>query len=158
MEKFTKYTTSWERPASLEEKTSFTSPWTGEHEPPSHSVPPAIAGKIAETYGPEIFHRFHQLLLEAYFTHNRTVSDVDVLADIAEQAGIDANEFRQKLEEGHESLFEAVANDHNEAMESGVSGVPAVIVDDKYLVGGAVDVDHYRRVIEHSQAEKAKEQ
>jgi len=32
-------------------------------------------------------------------------------------------------------------------VNAGISGVPAVVVGDKYLVDGAVDADEYRQII-----------
>jgi predicted DsbA family dithiol-disulfide isomerase len=36
----------------------------------------------------------------------------------------------------------------------GIHAVPAVVVDGRYLVQGAVEVDDYLRVIERARAEK----
>jgi len=152
--KFTEYTKSWQRPASMEAEAAFTTPWSSDDAPPSHSMPSAIAGKVAETFGPEIFDRFHELLLKAYFTENRTISDPEVLAQVAEAAGIDPEQWAERMAPDPHPLFNEVAQDHNQAIKSGVTGVPAVVVDDKYLIGGAVDVEHYREVIEHSKAER----
>ena len=149
MESFTRYTESWSRPASIEPATQFTTPWTGQNQPPSHSIPSAIAGKVALGFGPELFHRFHRSLLEAYFTHNLTISDPAVLADLAESSGIDRTEWDEKMNPSPHPLMEAVIDDHNDAINSGVTGVPAVVVDGKYVIPGAVDVDLYRRVIDH---------
>ncbi|MEE9414619.1 MAG: hypothetical protein V3V01_04985, partial [Acidimicrobiales bacterium] len=77
MDKFIRYTESWARPAELEPAATFNQ-WSGEHEPPSHSLPSAIAGKVAAGFGPELFEKFHWRLLESDFTENRTVSDVAV--------------------------------------------------------------------------------
>jgi len=157
MESFTKYTRSWERPASIEPGAIFTTPWNGENEPPSHSAPPAIAGKVAMGYGPQTFHRFHRLLLEAYFTHNLTITDLDVLADLAVAAGIDRTEWIEQMAPSPHPLLQAVADDHNDAINFGVTGVPAMAVADQYLIPGAVDIEQYRRVIDHALAEADKE-
>ncbi|MEZ5340834.1 MAG: hypothetical protein R2706_05130 [Acidimicrobiales bacterium] len=82
MEKFARYTTSWETPGSMEPRTTF-NPWNGKHEPPSHSVPSSVAGKAAQTFGPDIYRAFSFAMFGAYFTDNRTISERSVQLDIA---------------------------------------------------------------------------
>jgi len=155
LEAFTKYTKSWERPASLEPAAKFTTPWTGVHAPPSHSMPAAIAGKTAATFGSVEASAYHRRLLDAYFVENRTVSERSVLIEVAVEAGIDAAEFAARFDDQRVPLGQLVIDEHNEAINSGVTGVPGVVVDGQYLVSGAVDVDHYQRVINHVRKERA---
>ncbi len=146
MDKFTRYTESWKRVNEAEPELTFNQ-WSGEHEPPSHSIPSAIAGKAAETFGDELFHKFHWRLLEAYFVENRTVSDPAVLIDVAMNVGIDGEEFRTTMGERAAEFAEAAIADHNEAVNSGISGVPAVVVNDEFPFTGAQDTDFYRRIV-----------
>ena len=143
MEQFVEYTKSWERPAEMEPRAPFFWPWSGLNEPPAFSVPAAVAGKAAETFGDDVWHRFHRRLLEAYFVENRTVSDVGVLTSVAEDVGIDGDAYRTVFNEQGPDLTQRVLDVHHEALQRGVNGVPAVVVDDRYLISGAVDVDHY---------------
>ena len=144
MDKFTAYTRSWERPGEQEPAAQFRE-WSGEHEPPSHSVPGLVAGKVAETFGPELSAAFHRRLLSAYFTENRTVSDPEVLADVAAEVGIDADAFEALL--GERRFIDAVVSDHGAAYEHGITAVPSVLVNNEYLLQGALAVDQYERVI-----------
>jgi predicted DsbA family dithiol-disulfide isomerase len=154
MEKFTAYTKSWERPGSMEPKVNFNE-WSGTSEPPSHSMPSAIAGKVAELFGPEAYRSFHHGALKAYFTENRTISDRDVLLDIAEEAGIDRAEFDRQWQAKEQELFNQVVREHNEAIGAGINAVPSLVVGEKYLVAGAVDVSDYRQVIERYRSDAA---
>jgi len=146
IEKFTEYTQSWKRPGSMEPRITF-NPWSGNSPPPSHSIPAALAGKVAGLFGAEAYQSFHHRAMEAYFTDNRTISDVAVLVDIAAEAGIDRAEFDERWQARSKDLINDVIDDHNAAVNAGISGVPAVVVGDKYLVGGAVDTDEYRQII-----------
>ncbi len=146
MDKFIRYTESWARPAELEPAATFNQ-WSGEHEPPSHSLPSAIAGKVAAGFGPELFEKFHWRLLECYFTENRTVSYVAVLVDIAGQVGIDSDEFRNNMGEGAQSLAAEAIDDHNNAVNSGINGVPAVVVNDEFPFTGAQETEFYRNIV-----------
>lgn len=156
MEKFTEYTNSWSRPASLEPSAGFNVPWSGEHDPPSGSMPAAVAGRVAQTFG-EIWHEFHDALLRAYFVDHRTISDVDVLADVAESVGIDRDDFLTRFAEMSNEFARAAIDDHNDAINANISGVPAVVFDNKYLVSGAVDLDHYHQVLAQVRAERAEQ-
>ena len=155
-DEFANYTNSWSRPAGMEPATSFQYPWQGA-EPPESSVPSAIAGKVAASFGASTGRRFHHLLLEAYFTDNRTISEVETLADIAEAAEIDRAEFLASYEDQYRPLLRQVYDEHNLAINSGVTGVPAVVVDERYLVPGAVEVEYYEEVLAHVRAERSAE-
>jgi predicted DsbA family dithiol-disulfide isomerase len=144
---FTTYTKKWARPADMEPRASFSTPWSGENDPPSHSLPSAVAAKVVEKYFPDSFDDFHHKLMKAYFIENRTVSDRSVLIEVAGAAGIDGDEFARHYDDEWQPLARAAYEDHNEAIGSGINGVPAVVVDGQYLVSGAVDVDHYRQVL-----------
>ncbi|MDP8957822.1 MAG: DsbA family protein [Actinomycetota bacterium] len=148
LEEFRSYTQSWRRPAAMEPAVEFR-PWESDSAPPSHSVPSAVAGKVAATFGTDNFRRFDRALFRAYFTENRTISDQEVLLEVARQAGLPGNEFAERLSEHRDELVRQVVAEHNQAIEEGIYGVPAVVADQRFLISGAVDSDHYRRVIEH---------
>ena len=155
-EKFAAYTQSWERPGSMEPKVDFR-PWATDNDPPSHSMPSAVAGKVAALFGSEAYREFHHRAMKAYFTENRTISDASVLLDIAEESGIDRAEFQRRLELQGNDLIQEVVNEHNEAIGAGISAVPSLVVGERYLVAGAVDVADYRQVIEAYREERQAE-
>lgn len=141
------YTKSWLRPAEAEPGTHFQT-WQSPDDPPSHSLPPAVAGKVAETFGPEAFGRFHRRLLEAYFSENRTVSDNNVLVEVATEAGIDRDDFLHRASTNAQGFTDAVVADHNLAYESGITAVPAVVINNEHLLTGALETAQYRKVVE----------
>lgn len=151
LEEHREYTESWLRPASQPESGSF-SVWSTDNPPPTHSVPAHLAAKAAATFGEEEFHRFHLAVMEAYFRENRTISDPEVLADVAERSGIPAEDFLPRLDSWQLSFQKEVFSEHNEAVRLGVTGIPSVVVDDALLIPGAVDTDVYRKVIEERRA------
>jgi predicted DsbA family dithiol-disulfide isomerase len=151
MEAFTEYTTKWVRPASLEPRATFNT-WSGLHQPPSHSFPSAIAGKVAAGFGPEVGKTFSDRLFHAYFTENRTISDRSVLREIAGQAGIDEASFDRRWGEQEDELIKDVWRDHATAVQSGINGVPAVVVNRRWLVPGAVGLDQYREAVTYARA------
>lgn len=144
---FRSYTEHWSRPASLEPGCTF-GQWT-DNPPPSHSVPSALAGKAAASFGADAFDAFKQRALETYFRDCRTISDRDVLVDVAGAAGIDQAEFARRVDDDARAFAEQVIADHNEAVECGITGVPAVVVNREHLLTGALEVEQYRKVIRH---------
>ena len=140
------YTRSWLNPASQPESGEF-QVWATENPPPTHSVPALVAGKAAATLGDGAFHRFHLEAMRAYFSENRTISDLDVLVDVAKTAEIPSDEFRGRLESDWLTFEDQVFAEHTEAVGLGVTGIPSVVVDDALLIPGAVEAEVYRRVI-----------
>lgn len=146
LEQHREYTRSWLNPASQPESGEF-AVWATENEPPTHSVPALVAGKAAATFGDEAFHRFHLEVMRAYFAENRTISELDVLTDVAATAEIPSDEFRERLENDRQAFEDQVFAEHTEAVSLGVTGIPSVVVDDALLIPGAVEADVYRRII-----------
>jgi predicted DsbA family dithiol-disulfide isomerase len=146
-ERFTRYTESWARPASMEPQTKFRT-WSGEHPPPSHSMPSAIAGKaVLHAFGRDPFDRFHLALMRAYFEENRTISQRDVILDVASTVDIDAAALGAQLGERSAEFEAEVVADHKAALAQGIAAVPTVLVNDEYVLSGAMTVEQYLRVV-----------
>lgn len=148
LEKFTDYTRSWERPAATEPATNFTTPWASGATPPSSSMPAQVAWKVSADYGDEAQERYHRALLTAYFTDNRTISDLDVLVEIAGECDIDPDSFRAAFLEQSERLSQLVVEEHNSAIQHQVTAVPTILIGGVFPIPGAQDLDTYSRYIE----------
>jgi len=144
LEAFRRYTKSWLNPASQPGAGRFTV-WSTEEPPPSHSIPPNVAGKAAARQGVDAFKRFHHALLDAYFYANRNITETENLVRIASEVNLDLDAFRTALADP--VLQEAVVSDHKEALGVGVQGVPTVIIDERWKIVGAQDLEIYRQVI-----------
>ncbi len=84
-------------------------------------------------------------LFRAYFKEARDIGDLDVLADIADGAGLDAAMMR-KLLQGDADADDIRARDAW-ARERGVTGVPTFIVGQRHAVPGAQPADLWVKVI-----------
>jgi predicted DsbA family dithiol-disulfide isomerase len=147
VEQFTRYTESWARPAAAEPAAEF-QVWSGEHEPPSHSVPALSAGKaVVAEFGGDAFDRFHHALLRAYFAENRTISDRGVMLDVAADVGLDRDRLDGRLARDREAFEAAVVSDHRDALARGIAAVPTVVVADEYVLQGAMALEQYRKVV-----------
>jgi predicted DsbA family dithiol-disulfide isomerase len=145
LEEFRAYTESWRRPAAQEDAGRF-AVWSTEEPPPSHSVPPAIAAKAAARQGQAAFERYHLALLENYFHLNRNITEPANLVRIAEETALDVAAFVAAMRDP--AVGGEVVDDHNDAVALGINGVPTVIVDDRWRIGGAQPLEVYRRVVE----------
>jgi len=141
-EKFVAYTQSWLRPAAEEESAGFRV-WSTQEGPPSHSVPPHLAAKAAATLGGDAFERLHPRLLRAYFVDNHDITALETLRGLWRDAGLPENEF-DRIDDP--ALFKTVVDQHNEAIELGVGGVPSVrSADSDAVITGAHPYETYRR-------------
>lgn len=142
LEKFRAYTQSWLRAAADPDGGTF-SVWRTDAGPPSHSVPPHLVAKAAARLGAAPFARLHDALLRAYFTDNRDITDAATLRAIWGECGLPPARFDDSADP---ALLRQVMAEHNEAVELGVTGVPAVRVDGTDLmVVGAQPLETYRR-------------
>ncbi len=75
----------------------------------------------------------HDALYRAYFVAVRNIGDIEVLVDIVQSVGLDAQEARHALEERRYS--EAVDADWNRSRAIGVTGVPTFVAGGHGVVG-----------------------
>ena len=90
-------------------------------------------------------------LLAAYHTNMQNPSDHRVLVAVAESAGLKAGAARDVLTSGRytDEVREAEENWHR----AGISGVPAVVVNDRYLITGAQPPDAFEKAIRKAVSE-----
>jgi predicted DsbA family dithiol-disulfide isomerase len=73
-------------------------------------------------------------LFEAYFTDGRNPGDHEVLVAAAEKAGLDGEAARAVLSSGR--YADDVRTAERRWQEAGISAVPAVVINDRYLISG----------------------
>lgn len=78
--------------------------------------------------------RLKKALFHAHFTENRNLTDAGVLTAAAETAGLDRAEAAEVLASGR--YVEAVRTEQAQWRARGISAVPAVVIDGKYLISG----------------------
>ncbi len=131
----------------MEPRAAFV-PWASDDEPPSSSLPAQVAHKVVQANWPEAARPMHDKLMTAYFTENRTISDWGVLTDIAVDSGVDRDEFTTALSEQRQSMAQLVIDEHNSAIEQGITAVPTVVINRVLPVPGAQDSESYIAWIE----------
>ncbi len=108
-----------------------------------------IGAKVAEAQGKGA--AYHDAVFRAYWQRANNIGDVDVLAEIAHSIGLEREAFLAALnDETYEAQVEA---DIEQAYQYGLTGVPALIFNNRYLVSGAQPYEVLRQVVEKVQAE-----
>jgi predicted DsbA family dithiol-disulfide isomerase len=90
-------------------------------------------------------------LLEAYHGRGENVSDHEVLVRLAGQAGLDAQRAREILSSG--AFASEVRERERFYQDNGISGVPAVIIEDRYLVSGGQPPEAFEKALRQVLAE-----
>ncbi|WP_296614244.1 DsbA family oxidoreductase [Sphingomonas sp.] len=92
-------------------------------------------------------------LLEANFTQGLDVSDPEVLVAAAERAGLDGDAAREVLASGR---YTAEVRDAERLWQSrGINSVPAIVIDDRYLISGGQPPEAFEQALRRIAAEAA---
>ncbi|MEI2699181.1 MAG: DsbA family oxidoreductase [Microthrixaceae bacterium] len=86
-----------------------------------------------------------QTLFRSYFTDGADLCDQSVLVAAAREVGLDADAAGEAL--ASDEFAAAVSADQAEAVERGITGVPAFVIDDQWLIPGAQEVDQMVRLL-----------
>lgn len=107
-----------------------------------------------EQAGPEVQTALKLALFRAHFNERRNLGDREVLLDIAAEAGLHREAAKAAL--GDPELEARVIAEEAQAWDMNISGVPAMIVEGKFLIPGAqapeVYVNALRRVAEKTRS------
>lgn len=104
----------------------------------------------AADYG--LKHELKQALFAAHFTDNRNISDEEVLADIAEDVGLDREQALAVLAD--QRYAEVVRTAEQQMQQQGIQSVPAVIFNQRHLVSGAQGVENFKSILNQLAAMK----
>ena len=108
-----------------------------------------------EEHGPKAQTRLKLALFEAHFNHRRRIGERDVLLDVAEGAGLDPDAAAAALD--REDIARKTRTEEQAAMEMNITGVPAMLVEGRFIIPGAQPPEAYanalRRVAERTVAE-----
>ena len=97
------------------------------------SRPALIGAKYAESLGHG--EAYHDAVYQAYWQEAKNIEDETTLKEIAKNAGLEEAPFIAALQD--DTYQGQVSADINQAFEYGLSGVPALVFGNRYLVSGA---------------------
>ncbi len=117
------------------------------HERLINSRPALQAAEFARESGQ--FATIHRELFRAYWDEGRDISDLDVLREIAGRVGVDADSLEAAVHsDRYGALLDARRADAEEMM---ISGIPAHVIANRYLVLGAQPYEVFVGVFERLQ-------
>ena len=90
-------------------------------------------------------------LLEAYHGRGENVSDAAVLVHVAQSVGLDGERARAIL--AGDEFADAVRASEQHYQQAGISSVPAVILNDRYLVSGGQPPEVFEQALRQVMAE-----
>ncbi|WP_416832129.1 MAG: DsbA family oxidoreductase [Erythrobacter sp.] len=113
-----------------------------------------LLGFALEEAGPQVQTQLKLALFEAHFNYRKPLNQREVLLDIAASVGLHREAAKAALDD--EALEARVIAEERQAWDMNISGVPAMIINGKFLVPGAQGPETYvnvlRRVVEKSNA------
>lgn len=116
-----------------------------------YTRPAMAATEYAKEQG--LFDPYHRALFKAYWEDGKNLGEKTVLLDTAEGAGLDRRELASALETGR--YDQEVESQVRFAHEVGITGIPAFIVDNKYLFTGAQPYPVFKQVMDKVIEERA---
>ncbi|MFM5954154.1 MAG: DsbA family oxidoreductase [Novosphingobium sp.] len=124
--------------------------WHGEGEEPSTRIWNTFAAHKLLKWtlieaGADKQSELKRALFDAHFQQRRNVSDPEVLADVAASIGLDPEAARTAIAD--EALGQIVRREEAAAWDMNISGVPAMIVQGKFLIPGAQEPDVYANAL-----------
>jgi predicted DsbA family dithiol-disulfide isomerase len=108
-----------------------------------NSRPALQAAEFAREQGH--FEAMHRELFKVYWDEGRDVSDVSVLRQVAQRAGVDVAGMEAAV--NADRFGDYLDARRQEAQELMIDGIPAHVIADRYLVMGAQPYDLFERVM-----------
>lgn len=147
-----------ERMSSIAEAAGYSFRYAGEGEPPPQRMRNTfLAHKLLThtlaAHGSEAQTRLELALFDAHFQQRRDVSDRAVLADVYGSLGLPPYEAEIAFDDP--VLGERVRAEEAQAWDMNISGVPAMVVNAKYLIPGAQDPETYAGALRRVLAKEA---
>lgn len=103
-----------------------------------------ILGELARDRG--LFGELHPRLFDAYWARGRDIGDEVVMVEEGTAVGLDGDEILEAL--ANPAYLERVLTQTRQALEVGISGVPAWVIDQRLLIPGAQPHEVFERVLE----------
>jgi len=98
---------------------------------------------LAKSHGKQL--QMKERLLVAYFEEGRHVGQIDELADLGAEIGLDRGEIVEALKT--DQFLDAVEADKAQAVAYGINGVPFFVINGKYGVSGAQSPEVFVEVL-----------
>lgn len=114
----------------------------------SNSRPALQASEFAREH--HAFNEFHSALFSSYFSQGLDIGSLEVLAQLARDAGLDADAMLEAVRSG--TYLPKLRDGQQEATRLGVTGVPTFFIGAGKSVVGAQPLDVFRKVLRSAKA------
>lgn len=104
-----------------------------------------VALAVERDYDRSTFLAFHEALFEVLWQEGRDIGDPEVLAEVAEEHGIEPEDVHAAVDD--EDLDEELAARFDEARRMGIRGIPTFIYGE-YATQGAIPPEQFERLFE----------
>jgi predicted DsbA family dithiol-disulfide isomerase len=143
---------------SVAERAGYSFDYTGEGEPPPAMMwNTRLAHRVLtwalRDFGPDRQMQLKRALFDAHFRERRNMGNPEVLADVAEGAGLPRIGALEAMI--NPAIDAMVTAGERQAWDMNVSGVPAVVINGKLLVPGAQEPEVYASLIRKVLAREA---
>jgi len=108
-----------------------------------------IGEKVAKAHG--LGTAYHDAVAAAYWQRAQSIDNRELLADIAASVGLKRDAFLSALDDPEYN--QAVEEDIAFAHANGMTGVPALVFAEKYLVMGAQPYPYLKQLLQQVEAE-----
>lgn len=108
-----------------------------------NSRPALQAAEFARAAG--LFDAMHRALFEAYWLEGRDLSDLQVLREMGARVGLDVDAMEAAIRAN--TYGDYLDERRAEALELMISGIPAHVIADRYLVMGAQPFEVFQQVM-----------
>jgi predicted DsbA family dithiol-disulfide isomerase len=135
---------------AIGERAGYSFAFSGQGEPPPAMMWNTFAAHKLLKWaliegGPEVQNRLKLALFDAHFQQRRNMSDPEVLVAVAAGVGLDPAGARAALDD--EALGTIVRVEEARAWDLNISGVPAMVVQGKYMIPGAQEPEVYANAL-----------
>jgi predicted DsbA family dithiol-disulfide isomerase len=88
---------------------------------------------------------FHKIVFRKFYGEGQDMSEWAVLREAAEEVGLDPDEMQRETESG---TYQDVVDEHiRQAQTMGITGVPAYVLGERYLIMGAQPYALFQQVM-----------
>jgi len=105
----------------------------------------ATAEFVRRSHPWDVFDMLDRSLFAAYWAEGRDIGSADVLDELVSAAGADAAEVRAAVEGG--TMRDDLIASRNAALEAGVTGTPAWLLDGRFLIPGYQSVELFQHYL-----------
>jgi predicted DsbA family dithiol-disulfide isomerase len=145
--RFSDYHLTHRRAAAVQDTDTptFHIPAAGDRYPRSSLPALEAATWVRETH-PGLFPAFDLALFQAFFGRTEDISDPEILARLGLSVGLEPSALRQALLSG--TFRRTVMQEHLEASDAGIHGIPTFLVAGRAPIVGAVSYADLKRAVE----------